>query len=269
VAFATKHGKERQFGPRLSRVLGVRVAVAELDTDQLGTFTGEIPRILDQHETARKKARWALDHTGARYGLSSEGSFGPHPQIPFIATGLELAVFIDDKEDLEINEFLRTTETNFAQLTTTEVSIPVSFLDRVQFPSHALIVSPSPNIGPFIKGIQDNEELRDAIASTIATAGTATLQTDMRAHLNPTRQLCLEKLAERLAIRLSARCQRCQARGWGIVEVTVGLPCEWCGSATNMIASEHFACSRGECKHRAEIAVDGLASPGDCPRCNP
>lgn len=269
VAFATKHGKEQQFAPSLGRVLGVEVAVADLDTDQLGTFTGEVPRPSGQLDTARQKARWALNHTGARYGLSSEGSFGPHPQIPFVAGGLELAVFIDRDEDLEIAERLWCSDTNFSHLTISEASIPAAFLDRVGFPSHAVIVSPERDGGPYVKGIQDAVELADAIAAIIAVSGAAVIQTDMRAHLNPTRQRCLEQLAERLAARLLERCPRCDARGWGIVDVSVGLPCQWCGSATDKIAADHFACTRSGCGHQEQLARVELASPADCPRCNP
>ncbi len=269
IAFATKHGKERQFGPPLSRSLGVDVVVAGLDTDQLGTFTGEVKRPADQLETARRKARWAIDHTGARYGLSSEGSFGPHPQIPFVPVGLEVAVFIDSQERVEVVERLWCTETNFAHLTLSDLSLPDTFLDRAGFPSHALIVSPSCAQGPFCKGIQDRDGLRVAIATSIDTHDTAFVQTDMRAHLNPTRQRCLRQLAERLAARLLTYCPLCAARGWGVVDHQIGVPCEWCGSETELIAADVFGCARHDCTHEETKRRQEQASPASCPRCNP
>ena len=269
IAFATKHGKERQFGPALSRSVGVDVVVAGLDTDQLGTFTGEVQRPADQLETARRKARWAIDYTGSRYGLSSEGPFGPHPQIPFVAAGLEVAVFIDSQEGVEVVERLWCTDTNFAQLTISDPSLPEAFLDRVGFPSHALIVSTSRDQGPFLKGMQHRDELRGAIATSIDTHDTAFVQTDMRAHLNPARQRCLHELAERLSARLLARCPGCAARGWGVVDYQLGLPCEWCGSQTELIAAEVFGCARSSCTHEETKSRQGLASPASCPRCNP
>jgi len=269
LAFATKHGKERQFGPALSRSLGVDVTVAGVDTDQLGTFTGEIQRPANQLETARRKARWAIDHTNARYGLASEGSFGPHPQIPFVAAGLEVALFIDSQEGIEVVERLWCTDTNFADLTITDPLLPEAFLGRVGFPEHALIVSPSRDQGPFVKGIQDRNELRVAIETTIDAHDAAFLQTDMRAHLNPTRQRCLGQLAERLSARLLARCPRCTARGWGVVDCHLGLPCEWCGSPTDLIAADVFGCARSGCTHEETKPREGQASPASCPRCNP
>ncbi len=269
IAFATKHGKERQFGPLLSRSLGVDVAVAGLDTDQFGTFTGEVSRPADQIETAKRKARWAIDHTGARYGLSSEGTFGPHPQIPFLSVGLEVAVFVDSQERVEVVERLWCTDTNFAHLTISEPSLPEEFLDRVGFPSHALIVSPTRDQGPFLKGIQDRDELLAAIVTSSDTSDTALVQTDMRAHLNPTRQRCLRQLAEQLSERLVKRCPRCAARGWGIVDRRIGLPCEWCGSATDLVDSDVFGCARSGCTDEETTPREERSSPANCPRCNP
>lgn len=46
VALATKHGKEAAIGPALAASPGLRVVVAaEVDTDRLGTFTGEVERL--------------------------------------------------------------------------------------------------------------------------------------------------------------------------------------------------------------------------------
>ncbi|MHB8354650.1 MAG: hypothetical protein ACYDCF_09505, partial [Burkholderiales bacterium] len=58
VSLLTQHGKERGIASVLGVALGCRVErVAGYDTDQLGTFTREIPRPGTQIEAARKKAR--------------------------------------------------------------------------------------------------------------------------------------------------------------------------------------------------------------------
>ncbi|WP_404325454.1 hypothetical protein [Aerophototrophica crusticola] len=44
VALGTRHGKERAFAPPLLRRLGLSVTLADIDTDQLGTFSGEVER---------------------------------------------------------------------------------------------------------------------------------------------------------------------------------------------------------------------------------
>ena len=46
AAFLTQHGKESLIGPMLQAALGCQVIRAEgYDTDRLGTFSGEVPRL--------------------------------------------------------------------------------------------------------------------------------------------------------------------------------------------------------------------------------
>lgn len=43
---ATRHGKEAVLAPILENALGLRITVPpDLDTDVLGTFSGEVPRL--------------------------------------------------------------------------------------------------------------------------------------------------------------------------------------------------------------------------------
>ncbi len=65
LVIATKHKKEKIIGPLAASRLGVLPVVpAGLDTDQLGTFTGEIERPADPLTTARKKCEMAMALTG-------------------------------------------------------------------------------------------------------------------------------------------------------------------------------------------------------------
>ena len=74
VALLTRHGKERALAPVLEPALGCRVErVGGYDTDQLGTFTREIPRAGTQLEAARRKARIGMELAGLPLGLASEG----------------------------------------------------------------------------------------------------------------------------------------------------------------------------------------------------
>ena len=269
VAFATQHRKELQFGPPLRRVLGLEVFVAGIDTDEFGTFTGEVPRPAGQLETAVRKARWGVEHTGARFGLASEGAFGPHPEVPFVAIGRELAVFVDSADTIEVVEGMICPDTNFAHVTLRSPEVPDDFLSAMGFPDHAVIVSPTESDGPFVKGIQDRATLDAAVAATFSEHGTAAVQTDMRAHLNPTRQRALAQLAERLATRISTRCPQCAACGWGIIGAEPGLPCEWCGRATSVIAGDRYGCASKACDHDELQRREGVASPGSCQFCNP
>ena len=99
--------------------------------------------------------------------------------------------------------------------------------------------------------------------------GRALVQTDMRAHLNPTRQRALTELAERLARRIAALCPVCASPGWGIIAVETGRPCEWCAQPTPLVAYDVFGCARAGCNERAQEPRTGLAPAGQCPACNP
>jgi hypothetical protein len=84
AVLTTKHGKERTVARQLRVALGVVATVPrEIDTDLLGTFTGEVEQVGTPREVAISKARLGMRASGISLGLSSEGSFGPHPLIPF------------------------------------------------------------------------------------------------------------------------------------------------------------------------------------------
>lgn len=102
AALITKHNKEKVIFPVLE-LLGMQLLVLNsFDTDRFGTFTRNIPREGSQLETARKKAKKAMEVTGASIALASEGSFGPHPQIFFVPANIELVLFMDAHNNIEI-----------------------------------------------------------------------------------------------------------------------------------------------------------------------
>ncbi|MBU3646369.1 MAG: hypothetical protein FGM49_06150, partial [Candidatus Nanopelagicaceae bacterium] len=69
AAIATKHLKEQIIAPIFVE-LGVSLEVAAVDTDLLGTFTGEIEREGTPKEVAIRKARLGMAATGLAYGLA-------------------------------------------------------------------------------------------------------------------------------------------------------------------------------------------------------
>jgi hypothetical protein len=82
------HRKEEAVAPALLSTLGLLVVPARgLDTDQLGTFSGEVPREGSMLDVAMRKARLGMSATGLPLGIASEGTFGPHPAIPFFPAG--------------------------------------------------------------------------------------------------------------------------------------------------------------------------------------
>ena len=98
LLIATKHGKEKVLTPLLESSLGVHCEVAhELDTDVLGTFTGEVERLDDPISTLRSKCHMAISNGEYDLVVASEGSFGPHPFYSFIPGDEEFIMLLDKK----------------------------------------------------------------------------------------------------------------------------------------------------------------------------
>lgn len=269
AALATKHGKLAQIGPALLAAVSLDVIPVDLDTDLFGTFTGEIARPGDALQTAIAKAQ-AAAHAGALpLGVASEGSFGPHPASPFVSANLEIVVLVDLNLGCHIAEKVLTTNTNFAHIRLRPDQLPDEFARNVGFPAHALVVQPSIGPGQIIKGITDGAELIAAIAvsAEASSDGQALVQTDMRAHYNPTRQLQIAEAANRLGQRLACLCPECGTPGWGQIETVPGLPCEICGSPTNLTGATINGCP--SCPHRETHDVDSVAEARYCLLCNP
>lgn len=107
--------------------------------------------------------------------------------------------------------------------------------------------------------------MRDAIR----LCGGAFIETDMRAHRNPTRMKANERATQDLVRRFNARCPSCGSPGFDITERLRGVACAWCGEPTLMIKTEVLSCQ--SCGHRLErpATVEAVADPGQCERCNP
>lgn len=276
VFLATMHGKEAAFAPALAARLGLEVRVPTgLDTDLLGTFTGEIPRRQGMRETALTKARMALALTGKGLALANEGSFGPHPHVPFLAAGMEIAVFVDETRGLVIEESLIDDQPVFHHAEASCMDELHPHLERMGFPRHRLIVRPAagePREGLIFKGLGDPDALAGAVvrAATASPDGRALVQNDMRAHMNPRRMEMLGRLAARLADRIATPCPACLASGFGHVRSEAGLPCGDCGTPTHALRYDIRGCRA--CGHEEQVVRPGTAaraSPGLCPLCNP
>jgi hypothetical protein len=243
-----------------------------LDTDCLGTFTGEVPRPGTAEQIVVAKARLGMARTGQSLGLATEGSFGPHPVVPFIAAARELIALIDDERGIIVRESLMSTNTNFGNLILRPEEPIDSFLTQIAFPAHAVIVRPNIGPGQTHKGITDRELLQILLNDSAHDSedGQARLETDMRAHFNPTRMIEIGKLATKLAQRLKTLCPACGTPGFGTVRTVPGLTCKDCGTDTQMIRSIISGCVA--CDYEVEgPRSDGRthATPAECPECNP
>ena len=273
VCLTTHHGKQRALARPFRAGLGAELWASNCDTDQLGTFSGEVERSADALTTCRRKAELGLERSGLSLGLASEGSFGPHPAVPLLTAGVELLLFIDRERGLEVVEQQLVLRTNYSRFRLEPGADPGPWLERIGFPSHGVIVRPEADPPmPCVKGIQNHHALEQAIAHCRAAGASEplVLETDMRAHLNPTRMAAIRRLGFKLVRRLASSCPACSAPGWGRTGTTAGLPCSWCGSPTELVASEVWscvACDHSETRPRADGRRE--ADPGHCPYCNP
>lgn len=272
---ATMHGKERVIAPLLQAALGLRIqVVAGLDTDRFGSFSRDIPRIGSPLDAARAKIAAAFELAPhAPIGVASEGSFGPYPQIPFIPFDSEIVLLLDRRIGLEIAGHYFTPRTNFSQTAVSNMGAAMAFAERVGFPAHGVIVMATAGGRPaperlLRKNIETADDLKSMVGEAIALCGSAQLESDMRAHRNPTRLRAIKRATVDLIRHCRSACPQCNRPGFIVTERLFGLPCAGCGEPTDVMRAEVLACAG--CTHRIERRIaDALADPGRCDRCNP
>ena len=270
-ALLTKHGKERAIAPRFADALGASVTVTDaFDTDTLGTFTREVERFGNQLDAARKKAQLAIELAGCPLGLGSEGSFTPGP-FGLCSFNLEVITLVDRERDLVITGAIRKPG-HHASGTFDSWDALAAFAEQAKFPSHALVLRPDDeNHVHICKGLADRDALRAAYdeCRALAKAGAVFAESDLRAHLNPTRMENIGAACDDLIARMMRACPACAAPGFGLAKIETGLPCSWCGEPTNDWKAEEFRCV--SCTHIESRPRTNLqkADPGLCPHCNP
>ncbi|NJL20731.1 MAG: hypothetical protein HC895_07865 [Leptolyngbyaceae cyanobacterium SM1_3_5] len=228
------------------------------------------PRPADQRTTALMKARAGLELMGGDLAIASEGSFGPHPAMPYLPCGRELVLLLDrydGQEFVVVGEDL-TVETNFRREALRSLDEVESFLQQVGYPSHAVVVE-TPG-GEVFKGITRCKELRSAVDRALQQDGIVMLETDMRAMYNPTRMLAIARATQDLVSKLQQICPQCNAPGFVTIDRLPGLPCGWCGQPTSLTRSIRTRCQCCEFSQDA-LFPDGLqtADPMHCAFCNP
>ena len=272
IALLTQHGKESVIAPVLEPHLGCAVTlVSGYDTDQLGTFTRDTPRLSTQHEAARRKARIGMELSGLPVGLASEGSFGPDPMTGLFPWNVEVLVLIDDRLGIEIIA-LAQGHAQSGHLHTNDWKAVEAFARKEGFPAHQMVIRPNNQHDPRItKGIANWNQLREYFDDCQAKSGNSKVfvETDLRAFANPTRMQRIGEAAEDLLKRLQSHCPACQHPGYWVVTRKAGLPCGICGTPTSTYLREIRECP--SCRHctttiRKDLRV---ADPANCPRCNP
>ncbi|TFC89598.1 hypothetical protein E3T28_00360 [Cryobacterium sinapicolor] len=268
ITFATMHGKELLAQDTFQNTLGANVtAAAGLDTDQFGTFAGDIPRPLSPRDSARAKARLGMHLAGTTLGLASEGTFTSG--FGLLVENTEILIFIDNTLGLEIVEGSVTTSPVAGGRRITNAREALTFASAIGFPDQGVILQSAQNDRTYAhKNITQLEVLGDTTEALLKQHHSVVILPDYRAHKAPSRAAAIRALCEKMAQRLATECPRCRAPGFGHTNVEHGLPCSSCGSATQVIAADIHGC--GRCTHQTRTPRrHAHADPEWCDHCNP
>ena len=271
VTFVTKHEKELIVGPLLSEV-GLLCRTDPVDTDQFGTFVGDIERKGTVRETLRRKIQAARSHPNeaSRFVLASEGSFSPHPIVGLIPTN-SLLLF-DRKENLEIcADYLSTSPVNGERVLGPRDDFRAA-LRALGFPEHGVIVRPETSFSPIFKGLHRERDVAQAMIDSFRASqtGKVRISSDLRALHNPTRQEAIFRAGCALMEKVKSLCPDCSYPGFSVIETRTGLACGDCGRATRAPLKFVLAC--GRCRFSCERDASeskSFADPADCSVCNP
>ena len=273
LALLTRHGKEKLLAPVLESSLGCRIQhIDSFDTDQLGTFTRDIPRIGSQLDAARKKANLAAQISNCRFSVSSEGAFGPDPWAGLMPWNIELILLKDHATGLELTGIAQGSATNNQQ-SVSNIDELLNFAEASGFPNHHLVLRPVHTSSQLqcMKGISTKEELQGCFltAQLQSSDGMVYVENDLRAHCNPTRQKTIIKATENLLLRLKSDCPSCGQPGFWVKELQHGLPCRYCLTPTQKIKAEQWQCPHCTYQELKNREGEEFADPLYCPQCNP
>lgn len=272
AALGTKHKKEQVIAPLFLKELNVIVEVPKnLDTDNFGTFTKDIKRLSSQKETALLKAKAAMELLNLDIGIASEGSFGPHPAVPFAITNTEVVVFVDKKLKLEIYGGHIEVVSYAQNCTARKINEVLSFAKNIDFPNHGIVIKLNEdNYSNMTKGIDNMNDLVEISNSYLKKYKSIWLETDFRAHVNLSRMKSIELASKDLIENINRLCPKCQTPGFHKIGQKPGLPCESCGRPTNVPMYDTYKCST--CNHAVDIIFPSQkksTNAGNCDYCNP
>lgn len=271
VFIATRHNKEQVIAPIFQQVFDVVPFVSSfINTDQFGTFTKEIERKDNPLDTLRKKCEYGYRLSGCPLVVASEGSFGTHPSIPFTNANEELVMFKDFNRSLEVTGRHLSAETNSFEKEIRSIDELQEILDKIQFPSHGIIVKDSKNNEVILKGVFDELNVIKFIRASLKSGQKLCISSDMRAVHNPTRMKAIQQATLNLAENINSLCPSCSSPGFVVVERKPGLPCKSCGMPTRSILRAIKTCQK--CNEKVTIEHPNnkqFEDPMYCDFCNP
>ena len=270
ILIATQHQKEKVIAPIIESLGLTCFSNSLFDTDELGTFSGEIERKNPARLTVKEKCLKSMELHGFSLGIANEGSFGPHP-MGFFQSNEEIIVFIDIENQLEIYASHLSFDTNFNAKTISSFQELKEFAINSQFPSHGLIIRESKEQYTKVnKGINSWEVLEEKFKELMQNNSSCYIETDMRAMYNPTRMKNIEIVTKKLLDKINSLCPSCQTPGFSIVNSNPGLPCAQCGLPTNSVLNHEYQCIKCTFSEIKQPINQKLSEdPMYCNFCNP
>lgn len=279
IAFTTMHEKEKILSPLFNAKLSASFVIPKnINTDLLGTFTGEIKRDSDLQAVLRKKAHAGMKELGLDYGLASEGSFVAHPLVPFLNYSFESLVFVDAQKKIEIFSNLKSSESQALYSEIKSQKDLQTFLKQINFKEQALVLKPSHDFSgsnEFIfKGLTEENSTLEAYNKIRSQFNqeNAWVETDNRAHMSFKRRAAILKSGEELMTKILSVCNGCGCPGFAMSDSVKGLPCGLCGLKSDITLKEIWTCPNSSCSHsETRPRADGLETieSSHCQGCNP
>jgi hypothetical protein len=206
-----------------------------------------------------------MAHAKSRSGMASEGSFGPHPLYPFLNFNEEWLLFIDLEKELEIYGYSSTLDVCHAQLHYRDAAQLTQFLSNCSFGKQGLVLKNSQTNKIIEKGIQSEDKLNELMTDNPEWQ----IETDLRAHMNPTRQKNIAAAGRDLLKRMYSFCPKCSAPDFVVKEFRGHLPCAQCLKETETYEFELSICAK--CMHQSQERRKDKTKedPQFCQNCNP
>lgn len=261
----TQHGKEKVIAPILEEKLNKKLKHTDaFDTDQLGTFTGEVRRELTPVQTAIKKARLACELTGSKVGLGSEGSFFISPAGIGTVNEEMIALVLRDVDFVVVGRHFTPVDIREAECNDSK---QISDFITQAPEGQGLVLKSNDHLA---KGLHGESEILETMQRWFGKTrfDKTTISYDLRAHQSPIRQSHIARATENLVERLLQHCPNCDYPGYWPDRPIKGLPCEACSAPT--IEFRAYTAECGNCHHQEEFPVDRKkAEARYCMFCNP
>jgi hypothetical protein len=148
------------------------------------------------------------------------------------------------------------------------------FANRIGFPAHGIIIKQFVNgeQKSVFKDISRLENLKHLFENDLKQQDSYKIEveTDMRAHRNPSRMKVIAKAGEKLVEALKSNCPKCNTIGFSAVDSRPGLKCRNCGMPTRSTYYHIYKCKACEfTENRYFPNGKETEDPMYCDFCNP